>query len=110
MSEQMNAEEKLDTYEKMENMLTKINLQVENYPELKANENYLQLQRTINYIEEKLSAIRRTYNANVTKLNNMIETIPTRFYASALGFEKEVFYETEERKREDVDMKSLLKG
>lgn len=103
-------EQKIATYNQMEKMLGGINLQVENYPELKANENYLQLQRTINDLEEKLSASRRTYNANVVRFNTMIETIPTNIFARRMGFSQKNMLETEERKRSDVDMGSMLRG
>jgi LemA protein len=103
-------EQKIATYNQMEKMLGGINVQVENYPELKANENYLQLQRTINDLEEKLSASRRTYNANVARFNTMIEVIPTNIFARRMGFTQKGMLETEERKRADVDMGSLLKG
>ena len=59
---------------------------VENYPELKASDNFLHLQRTLNETEEQLSAARRTYNAVVTAYNNSVQTFPSSLIASFFGF------------------------
>lgn len=58
----------------------------ENYPELKASENFMHLQRTLNELEEQLSAARRTYNATVTSYNNAVQTFPSSVIASMFGF------------------------
>lgn len=89
-------------------MVSGLSIQVENYPDLKASANYMHLQRTINDLEEKLSASRRTYNANVNRFNSMIETIPTNIFANMMGFEVKTMLEIEEAKKADVSMKSLL--
>lgn len=102
-------EEKVDTYNQLEQVVSGLNVQVENYPELKANENYIHLQRTVNDLEEKLSASRRTYNANATRFNTMIESIPTNLFASMLGFQKSSLLEIEEAKKADVNMRNLLR-
>lgn len=104
----LSDEQKVDTYNQLDKMVSGMNIQVENYPELKASSNYLHLQRTINDLEEKLSASRRTYNANVNRFNTMIETIPTNIFASMMGFQVKTMLEIEEAKKADVSMKSLL--
>lgn len=106
----LSDEAKVQTYNELEAKLGAFNIQVENYPELRASENYMQLQRTINDLEEKIAASRRTYNANVMKFNTMIETIPTNLFAGAMGFSKKSMLEIEEAKKADVDMASLLRG
>lgn len=58
----------------------------ESYPELKASDNFMHLQRTLNEVEEQLSAARRTYNANVTDFNNTVMTFPSNMIASMFGF------------------------
>lgn len=58
----------------------------ESYPELKASENFMHLQRTLNELEEQLSAARRTYNATVTSYNNAVQTFPSSVIASMFGF------------------------
>lgn len=104
----MSDEEKVDTYNQLDKMVSGLSIQVENYPDLKASANYMHLQRTINDLEEKLSASRRTYNANVNRFNSMIETIPTNIFANMMGFEVKTMLEIEEAKKADVSMKSLI--
>lgn len=102
--------DKIRTYGEIEKKLSGINIQAEAYPELKANENYLHLQHTVNDLEEKLSASRRTFNANVTHYNTMIAVIPTNLFAGIMGFRGESLLEIEESKKQDVDLGALLKG
>src|SRR5690554_2994637 len=106
----LSDEKKVETYNQLDKMVSGLNIQVENYPELRASENYMHLQRTINDLEEKLSASRRSYNANVMRFNTMIETIPTNLFANMMGFQIKTILEIEEAKKADVDMKNLLRG
>lgn len=69
----------------MTKSLGNIIVAVENYPELKANQNFLQLQSALNEIEEQFSAARRAYNAAVTDYNNTVEMFPTNIFASIMG-------------------------
>ncbi|NTW15477.1 MAG: LemA family protein [Candidatus Moranbacteria bacterium] len=68
----------------------------ENYPELKANENFLELQRELSDTENKIQSARRFYNANVRDLDTMIESFPTNIAASMFSFRKRDFFELEE--------------
>jgi LemA protein len=95
--------EKLSGYVEMEKYLHMINVQVDNYPELKADENYIKLQRSINILEEKLSASRRIYNTNVTSYNTMISTFPHFLFARIAGFNSEILLKMEGAKRADVN-------
>ncbi len=65
----------------------------ESYPELKASVNFLELQRELRDTEDKVQAARRFYNGNVRDLNTKIESFPTNFVASALGFKKMELFE-----------------
>lgn len=67
----------------------------ENYPDLKANANFLDLQRELADTENKIQAARRFYNSNVLSLNTKIETFPTNLLASAFNFQKRVFFQAE---------------
>ena len=67
----------------------------ENYPELKANANFLDLQRELADTENKIQASRRFYNTNVMTLNTKIETFPTNTIAGMFGFHQEKFFEAE---------------
>jgi len=68
----------------------------ENYPQLKASENFLELQRELRDTEDKIQAARRFYNSNVMELNTKIESFPTNIIARLFGFKKEEFFELEE--------------
>jgi LemA protein len=73
---------------------------VENYPDLKANQNFLQLQGQLTATEDRIQASRRFYNANVRELNTRTEVFPSNVIASMFGFQKEQFFEIEEAARE----------
>ena len=79
----------------------------ENYPQLKASENFLELQRELRDTEDKIQAARRFYNGNVRDLNTKIESFPTNIIAHLFGFKKEEFFEIEESSlaREPVQVK-----
>lgn len=68
----------------------------ENYPDLKANVNFLDLQRELADTENKIQAARRFYNGNVRDLNTKIKTFPTNLIASRFGFKEEKFFEVDE--------------
>jgi LemA protein len=68
---------------------------VENYPDLKASENYLKLQEELVNTEDRIQAARRFYNANVRDLNTRTEVIPSNIVASMFGFQPEEFFEIE---------------
>lgn len=83
-----------------ENMLTSalktLFAVAENYPQLRASENFLELQRELRDTEDKIQAARRFYNANVRDYNIRIQSIPDIIFARAFGFKKEEFFELEE--------------
>ena len=75
----------------------------ENYPNFKANENFLELQRELTDTEDKIQAARRFYNANVRDLNTKIEVFPASIVAKSFHFEKMKFFEAAaETERESV--------
>lgn len=77
----------------------------ENYPDLKANTNFLNLQQELTDTENKVLASRRFYNGNVRDFNTKLQVFPTNLIASALGFTKREFFEVdspEERKNVQV--------
>ena len=76
----------------LSNLISKLNVVVENYPELKANENVMHLQKTLNDVEEQISAARRAYNAAVTDYNNAVEMFPSNIVASWARFHKAAFF------------------
>ena len=77
----------------------------ENYPQLKANENFMQLQNELVDTEDKIQASRRFYNGVVRDLNTRIEQFPSNLVANAFKFQKEEFFEIgEEKERENVQV------
>lgn len=74
----------------------------ENYPELKANENFLELQRELSDTENKIQASRRFYNSVVMSLNTKIESFPDSLIASIGSFEKKEYFEIAEGEKENV--------
>ncbi len=75
----------------------------ENYPDLKANQNFLELQRELSDTENKIQASRRFYNGNVRDFNTKLQVFPTNIIANMLGFKEREFFEIEELKeRENV--------
>ena len=76
----------------------------ENYPQLKANENFLALQQDLSDIEEKVAFARQFYNRNVMDFNTRIEVVPSAFIAHLFNFHPFEFFEAEEAAREDVQV------
>lgn len=68
----------------------------ENYPELKANQNFLELQKELSDTENKIQASRRFYNGNVRDLNTKIQVFPDSIIANTLNIKKREFFEIEE--------------
>ena len=78
----------------------------ENYPELKANENFAKLQDELSDTENKIQASRRFYNGNVRDLNTKMQVFPTNMIAKMLGFTAKEFFEIEEEgERKNVKVK-----
>jgi Uncharacterized conserved protein len=69
----------------------------ESYPELKANQNFLDLQNELTDSEDKIQAARRFYNGGVRDLNIKVKTFPTNIFARKLGFGEKEFYEVKDR-------------
>jgi LemA protein len=82
----------------------------ENYPDLKANENFLQLQSELSDTEEKIAFARQFYNRNVMDFNTRIEVFPNVLVAGMFNFEPFEFFEAEEGAREDVQVSFAAGG
>ena len=101
-------DEKIQLDKKVSSALGSIMIAVENYPDLKANENVMHLQRTLNEVEEQISAARRAYNQAVTDYNNALEQIPTNFIALAMHYQRKEVFEIQENERQNVNVKELF--
>ncbi|MCQ2121575.1 MAG: LemA family protein [Fibrobacter sp.] len=97
----MNAQtidEKVAADKALSGALSGLRVSLEAYPELKANENFLQLQNELSDIENKLAAARRFFNSSTKELNNAVETFPSNIVAGMFGFKRAAMYEaTEDR-------------
>jgi LemA protein len=100
--------EKISLDAKTSSALGSIMVAVENYPELKANENVMHLQHTLHEVEEQISAARRAYNQAVTDYNNAIEMVPTNFMASLMSYKRKEVFEIALRERKNIDVKELF--
>ena len=77
----------------------------EAYPNLRASENFKQLQDEISDTETKVAAARQFYNTNVLDLNNSLETVPSMWIGQMFGFKQEEFFKATEEDKKDVTVK-----
>ena len=87
---------------KLTGAISRLMLLVENYPELKANENFRQLQTELSNIESKIAAARRFFNNTAAEYNTTRQSFPAVLVANALGFKHQEFYNIAEEDREVV--------
>ena len=100
------AEAKATTENALSQTLKSIMALAENYPDLKANQNFLQLQDDLKDTEDKIQAARRFYNANVRDFNTKIQVFPNNLVAAQLKFSKYQFFEiANAAERENVQVK-----
>ncbi len=100
--------QKISLDAKLTTALGAINLAMEAYPDLKANENVIHLQRSLNEVEEQISAARRAYNQAVTDLNNAIEMFPTNLMAGWMNLSRRAVFEIIVTERQNVNVNDLF--
>jgi LemA protein len=100
--------EKIALDAKLSGAVGSIMVAVENYPELKANQNIIHLQHTLTELEEQISAARRAFNQAVTDYNNALEQIPTNFIANMMGYTHKELFEIQESQRENINVSELF--
>ena len=99
----MNNDKKtLEDGAKLNNNCNKILAIAESYPELKASEQFLNLQKNLSKMESQLQAARRIYNGEVTRYNNKIMMFPSNLIASIFKFKEMKLFEIEEYKKDNV--------
>ncbi len=89
-------EEEMKANNELTNAVRQLFALSESYPELKANENFIKLQTTLEDTENKISTTRQFYNDTALTLNNKVEMFPSNIVAKLFGFKKEAFFEAEE--------------
>ncbi len=92
---------KIVAEQQLSSALAGLKVQVEAYPDLKANQNFLQLQEELSDIENKLAAARRFFNGATTEYNNSVESFPSNLIAKNFGFKREIMFDlgTDSRKQ-----------
>ena len=108
MNPNLSDEQRFQSEGKLSSMLGKVQVAVENYPDLKANTNFLQLQAAMNEVEEQISASRRAFNASVNSYNNGVEMFPTNIIAGMMGLRRRASFEIAEVERQNVDINKLF--
>lgn len=108
LSPNVTDDEKVALDAQITKTLSSIMLTVEAYPDLKANENFLHLQRSLTELEEQISAARRAYNASVTDFNNAVEMFPTNIVASMMNYKRKKLFEIIPAQRSNVNVKDII--
>lgn len=103
INDKVNAENALTS------ALAGLKVSLEAYPDLKANQNFMQLQNEIADLENKLAAVRRFFNSATRELNNAVETFPSNIFAKMFGFKKEPMFEVPQEERAIYDKAPEIK-
>jgi LemA protein len=90
------SQERADVEAALSGAVRNLIVSVEAYPDLKSNQNFLELQRQLAETEDRIAAGRRFYNANVRVYNTKVESVPSNIIASMFKFEKATYFEVEE--------------
>lgn len=101
--------EKVAAENTLSSALAGLRVSLEAYPDLKANQNFLQLQNEISDIENKLAAVRRFFNTTTRELNNAVQTFPSSIFAKMFGFQKEPMFEVPQEERAILDKAPEIK-
>lgn len=108
LRDDLSDNEKVEVENKMSHLMGNLMVAVEQYPDLKASQNFDQLQRSWNEVEEQLAAARRTYNSTVTQYNNTVEMFPTNVMARMMNYERKAVLTIPEAERENVSARELF--
>jgi len=104
LREGMPLPEKVEENSKMDNNEAKINAIIENYPDLKASKNFMELQKAVVDVEEHLQASRRCYNSNVSIYNQLIMSFPISVIAKKKEMTKKDFFIAKDEEKEIVEV------
>ena len=101
--------DKINAENALTSALAGLKVSLEAYPDLKANQNFMQLQNEIADLENKLAAVRRFFNSATRELNNAVETFPSNIFAKMFGFKKEPMFEVPQEERATYDTAPEIK-
>lgn len=96
-------DEKISAENRLSQALQGLNISVEAYPDLKANQNFMNLQEEISDIENKLAASRRFFNSATKELNNAVEVFPSNLFAGMFGFKRETMFDLGSSQRDKLE-------
>lgn len=102
-------DDKIVAEQQLTSALQGLRVQVEAYPDLKANQNFLQLQEELSDIENKLAASRRFFNGATTEYNNAVEAFPGNLIAKNFGFKREIFFDLGDDNRKKMEEPPTIK-
>jgi len=100
--DKMSTNDKIDTNEKLTAGISKLMMLAENYPDLKANQNFLDLSSQLSKVEEDIANSRKYYNAVVRNMNDKVQMFPSNIFAGLFGFKENKFFEASNSERENV--------
>ena len=98
-------EEQMEASGELSGVMNKLFALTESYPDLKANTNFMDMQKSLKDTEDKISYARQFYNDIVMKYNTKIQTVPTNIVAGMFGFKEEAFFEALTDEKENVKVK-----
>lgn len=98
----MSREEKLNVNEELTNSISKIMAVCESYPDLKASQNFIELNKDLVKIEDEIAKSRKYYNGTVRNLNNRIQMFPSNIIAKIFGFKEANMFEANSEEKENV--------
>ena len=101
--------DKIKAENTLSSALSGLKVSLEAYPDLKANQNFMQLQTEIADIENKLAAVRRFFNSTTRELNNAVEIFPSNIIARMFGFSREPMFEIPQESRAELDKAPEIK-
>lgn len=96
-------DDKIVAENQLSSALNGLKITLEAYPDLKANQNFLQLQEEISDVENKLAAVRRYFNSATKELNNSVQKFPNNMIAGMFGFKKEMMFDLGESRTQLED-------
>lgn len=101
--------DKIAAEKELTSALSGLNIQVEAYPDLKASQNFMQLQTELSDIENKLAAVRRYFNSATKELNISVQKFPNVIFAGMFGFKEEPMFDLGDSKRQEMDQAPEIK-
>lgn len=100
--DKMSIDEKIKTNEQLSSSISEIMVLVENYPDLKAEENFKNLSNQLAMVEDEIANSRKYYNAIVRIYNNKVEMFPSNIFAMLFGYKSKTMFHAEEKERENI--------